>query len=78
MQKRFKTLLEDHGPDEALRIIEIDEIGRAQIELIITLIDEYTFAIEHRPHRTIEHDDAMRIEETLELRRHRAASPRTA
>jgi hypothetical protein len=26
--ERFKTLLEDHGPEEALRIIEIDEIGR--------------------------------------------------
>ncbi|OBI85789.1 hypothetical protein A9X00_27135 [Mycobacterium sp. 1245805.9] len=26
--ERFKTLLEDHGPDGALRIIEPDEIGR--------------------------------------------------
>ena len=26
--ERFKTLLEDHGPDEALRIVELDEIGR--------------------------------------------------
>ncbi len=26
--ERFKTLLDDHGPDEALRIIELDEIGR--------------------------------------------------
>jgi hypothetical protein len=26
--ERFKTLLEDHGPDEALRIIELDVIGR--------------------------------------------------
>jgi integrase len=26
--ERFKTLLEDHGPDEALRIIELDEVGR--------------------------------------------------
>jgi integrase len=26
--ERFKTLLEDHGPDEALRSIELDEIGR--------------------------------------------------
>ncbi|MCW2655411.1 MAG: site-specific recombinase XerD [Mycobacterium sp.] len=25
--ERFKVLLEDHGPDEALRIIELDEIG---------------------------------------------------
>lgn len=25
--ERFKTLLEDHGPDEALRIIELDEIA---------------------------------------------------
>jgi hypothetical protein len=25
--ERFKLLLEDHGPDEALRIIELDEIG---------------------------------------------------
>ncbi len=25
--ERFKTLLEDHGPDEALRVIELDEIG---------------------------------------------------
>lgn len=24
----FTTLLDDHGPDEALRIIELDEIGR--------------------------------------------------
>jgi hypothetical protein len=26
--ERFKTLLEDQGPDEALRIVELDEIGR--------------------------------------------------
>lgn len=26
--ERFKTLLEDHGPNEALRIIELDEVGR--------------------------------------------------
>ena len=26
--ERFKALLEDHGPDEALRVIELDEIGR--------------------------------------------------
>jgi hypothetical protein len=26
--ERFKTLLEDHGPEEALRIIELDENGR--------------------------------------------------
>jgi integrase len=26
--ERFKTLLEDHGPDEALRVIELVEIGR--------------------------------------------------
>ncbi len=26
--ERFKTLLEDHGPDEALRVIELDEIGK--------------------------------------------------
>jgi integrase len=26
--ERFKTLLEDHGRDEALRVIEFDEIGR--------------------------------------------------
>jgi integrase len=26
--ERFKTLLEDHGPEEALRVIELDEIGR--------------------------------------------------
>lgn len=26
--ERFKTLLDDHGPDEALRIIALDEIGR--------------------------------------------------
>ena len=26
--ERFKSPLEDHGPDEALRTIELDEIGR--------------------------------------------------
>lgn len=26
--ERFKTLLEDHGTDEALRVIELDEFGR--------------------------------------------------
>lgn len=26
--ERFKTLLGDHGPDEALQVIEADEIGR--------------------------------------------------
>ena len=26
--ERFKALVEDHRPDEAMRIIELDEIGR--------------------------------------------------
>jgi integrase len=26
--ERFKTLFEDHGPEEALRVIELDEVGR--------------------------------------------------
>ena len=25
--ERLKTLLEDHGPDEAMRIVELDEVG---------------------------------------------------
>jgi integrase len=43
--ERFQTLLEDHGPDEALRIIELDEIGRhvpAVTEWLHTHIDNLT------------------------------------
>jgi hypothetical protein len=43
--ERFKTLLEDHGPDEALRIIELDEIGRhvsTVAEWLTTHIDNLT------------------------------------
>jgi NADPH-dependent glutamate synthase beta subunit-like oxidoreductase len=43
--ERFKTLLEDHGPDEALRIIELDEIGRhvpTVTEWLTTHIDNLT------------------------------------
>ena len=43
--ERFKTLLEDHGPDEALRIIELDEIGRhvpTVTEWLHTHIDNLT------------------------------------
>ena len=43
--ERFKTLLEDHGPDEALRIIELHEIGRhvpTVTEWLRTHIDNLT------------------------------------
>ena len=43
--ERFKTLLEDHGPDEALRIIEFDEVGRhvpTVTEWLTTHIDNLT------------------------------------
>ena len=43
--ERFKTLLEDHGPDEALRIIERDEISRhvpTVTEWLTTHIDNLT------------------------------------
>ena len=43
--ERFKTLLEDHGPDEALRIIELDEVGRhvpTVTEWLTTHIDNLT------------------------------------
>jgi hypothetical protein len=29
--ERFKSLLEDHGPDEALRIIEVGEVFRPDV-----------------------------------------------
>src|SRR5271166_3557522 len=43
--ERFKILLEDHGPDEALRVIELDEIGRhvpTVTEWLTTHIDNLT------------------------------------
>jgi integrase len=43
--ERFKTLLEDHGPDEALRVIELDEIGKhvpTVTEWLTTHIDNLT------------------------------------
>src|ERR1700741_1268390 len=43
--ERFKTLLEDHGPDEAMRILELDEIGRHDptvTEWLHTHIDNLT------------------------------------
>jgi integrase len=39
---RFKALLEDHGPEQALRIIELDELGRhvpTVIDWLRTYID---------------------------------------
>ena len=43
--ERFKTLLEDHGPGQALRVIELDEIGRhvpTVTEWLPTHIDNLT------------------------------------
>jgi integrase len=43
--ERFKTLLEDHGPEEALRIVELDEVGRhvpSVTEWLNTHIDNLT------------------------------------
>jgi hypothetical protein len=43
--ERLKTLWEDHGPDEALRIIELDEIGRR----VPTVTDWLHTHIDNRP-----------------------------
>jgi integrase len=43
--ERFKTLLADHGPDEALRVIELDEVGKhvpTVTEWLYTHIDTLT------------------------------------
>lgn len=43
--ERFKSLLEDHGPEEALRVIELDEIGKhvpTVTEWLYTHIDNLT------------------------------------
>jgi hypothetical protein len=43
--ERFKTLLGDHGPDEALRVVELDEIGShlpAVTDWLMTHIDNLT------------------------------------
>jgi integrase len=43
--ERFKTLLEDHGPDEALRVIELDEVGKhvpTVTEWLYTHVDNLT------------------------------------
>ena len=43
--ERFKTLLEDHGPDEALRVVELDEIGQhvpTVTEWLYTHVDNLT------------------------------------
>jgi hypothetical protein len=52
--ERFKTLLEDHGPDEALRVIKLDEIGRhvpTVTEWLTTHIDNLTGVQPATPNR---------------------------
>ena len=47
--ERFKTLLKDHGPDEALRVIKLDEVGRhvpTVTEWLTTHIDNLDAASE--------------------------------
>jgi hypothetical protein len=41
------------------------EIGRANVQLVIALVDEDSLRIQHRPHRAVEQDDGLGIEETL-------------
>ena len=43
-----------------------DEIGRAKVELIVALIDEHAFGVEHRPHRAVEDDDLIWVEQALD------------
>ena len=78
--------LDDVGAGVDVLLVHLaHELRRADVQLVVTLIDEYAFAIEHRPHRPVEHDDGVGVEHALELGRgrdHRAgdgvASPRTA
>ena len=39
------------------------EIRGAQVQLVVALVDEDALVVEHRPHRAVEDDDLLRIEE---------------
>ena len=65
------------------------EIGRAEVQLVVALVDEHALAVQHRPHRAVEDDDALRVEQLarsadssgnggLRSGRGTAAQPRTA
>ena len=51
-------------------------VGRADVELIIALIDEDAACVEHRPHGTVEQHERLRIDQPLQRRAatHTAAS----
>ena len=64
-----------------LRVRAMDflhEVGRPEIQLVVTLIDEDAPTVQHRTHRTVEHHDARRVEQSLERRAaHATASAAT-
>ena len=77
--KTFETFLRKLQPVRAegvrlddlrarLRISAVNlphQIGRAEVELIVALVDEHAFRVEHRAHRTVEDGDARGIQESL-------------
>jgi hypothetical protein len=54
------------------------EIRGPGVQLVVALIDEDALAVQHRPHRAVEEDDAVRVEESLDGRRHQTTSPALA
>src|SRR4029079_3143758 len=49
--------LQDFGARFSVRLVYVaHEIGRAQVQLIVALVDEHAFVVELRAHRAIEDD----------------------
>ncbi len=76
--------LDDVGAGlHVLRMNVTHELGRADVQLVVALVDEHALAVQHRPHRAVEDDDRFRVEEPFDRRVHRegaapAPSARTA
>src|SRR5262249_26767454 len=77
---RLESVLDELGPigAEAVRLEDLrarlrvramdllHEVGRAQAELVVALVDEHAFGIEHRAHRAVEHDNARRVHQAFD------------
>ncbi len=59
-----RVRLQHLGAGIDVRAVDAEhEVGRAQVELVVALIDEDAALVQHRAHRAIEDDDAIGIEQ---------------
>ncbi len=67
--------LDDIRPGlDVLRVDVAHQVGRADVQLVVALVDEHALAVQHRPHRPVEDDYRFRVEEPFDRRVHRGAA----